>query len=78
VLLRQVCQIAMAFDHVARSLPEAPATVVLAGEGEFLAKIMLTQQNSFRGGKVVSLSQELGPDISRAACAFAVATLADE
>lgn len=78
VLLRQVYQLSMAFDHVARSLPEPPATVVLAGEGEFLGRLVLGQQNSFRGGKVVSLSAELGPDVSRAACAYAVAVLADE
>jgi uncharacterized hydantoinase/oxoprolinase family protein len=77
-LLRQVYQIGMAFEHVAGSLPGPPAAVVLAGEGEFLARLMLTQQNSFRGGKIVSLTQELGPQVSRAACAYAVATLAHE
>ncbi len=77
-LLRQVYQLAMAFDHVARSLPRPPEVVVLAGEGEFLARLVLSQQNSFRNGKVVSLSQDLGPEISRAACAHAVAVLADE
>lgn len=78
VLLRQVYQLAMAFDHVARSLPTPPATVVLSGEGEFLGRLVLSQQNSFRGGKVVSLGQELGPEISRAACAHAVAVLSHD
>lgn len=78
VLLRQVYQLSMAFDHVARSLPTPPATIVLTGEGEFLGHIVLGQQNSFRGGKVVSLNQELGPEVSRAACAYAVAVLCHE
>jgi probable H4MPT-linked C1 transfer pathway protein len=76
-LLRQVYQLTMAFDHVAKSLPGPPQTVVLAGEGEFLARLVLKQQNSFRGGRVISLSEHLGPALSRAACAHAVAVLAN-
>jgi probable H4MPT-linked C1 transfer pathway protein len=75
-LLRQVYQLTMAFDHVARSLPEPPRSVVLAGEGEFLARLVLGQQNSFRAGKVISLSETLGPEKSRAACAYALTVLA--
>ncbi len=74
-LLRQVYQLTMAFDHVARSLPEPPRAVVLAGEGEFLARLVLGQQNSFRSGKVISLAETLGPDISRSACAYALAVI---
>jgi (4-(4-[2-(gamma-L-glutamylamino)ethyl]phenoxymethyl)furan-2-yl)methanamine synthase len=77
-LLRQVYQLTMAFDHVARSLPEPPRTVVLAGEGEFLARLVLGQQNSFRGGKVISLAETMGLQISRAACAYALAVLAED
>jgi probable H4MPT-linked C1 transfer pathway protein len=76
-LLRQVYQLTMAFDHVARRLP-ALRTVVLAGEGEFLARLVLGQQNSFRGGTVVSLAETLGTEISKAACAYALAVLAGE
>lgn len=76
VLLRQVYALGMAFDHVAKSLPAPPATVVLSGEGEFLGRVVLSQQNSFRGGQVVSLSQVLGAEVSQAACAYAVAVLA--
>jgi probable H4MPT-linked C1 transfer pathway protein len=75
-LLRQVYHLTMAFDHVARGLPEPPRTVVLAGEGEFLARLVLNQQNSFRGGKIISFAESLGPDISRAACGYALAILA--
>jgi probable H4MPT-linked C1 transfer pathway protein len=77
-LLRQVYQLTMAFDHVLRSLPGAADTVVVSGEGEFLARLVLNQQNSFRGGKVISLAEVLGFELSRAACAYAVAVLAQE
>jgi len=77
-LLRQVYQLTMAFDHVARCLPDPPRTVVLAGEGEFLARLVLGQQNSFRNGKVVSLAETLGAEISRAACAYSLAILATD
>jgi probable H4MPT-linked C1 transfer pathway protein len=77
-LLRQVYQLTMAFDHVLRSLPRGADTVVLAGEGEFLARLVLSQQNSFRGGTVISLSEKLGFERSCAACAYAVAVLAQE
>jgi (4-(4-[2-(gamma-L-glutamylamino)ethyl]phenoxymethyl)furan-2-yl)methanamine synthase len=75
-LLRQVVHLTMAFDHVARTLPEPPRTVVLAGEGEFLARLVLGQQNSFRGGNIISLTESLGAEISRAACAYALTQLA--
>jgi probable H4MPT-linked C1 transfer pathway protein len=75
-LLRQVYQLTMAFDHAARNLPEPPRTVVLAGEGEFLARLVLGQQNSFRNGKVISLAETLGPEKSMAACAYALTVLA--
>jgi probable H4MPT-linked C1 transfer pathway protein len=77
-VLRQVYQLTMAFDHVARSLPEPPRTVVLAGEGEFLARLVVSQQNSFRNGKVISLAETLGPKLSTAACAHALAVMAGE
>jgi len=77
-LLRQVYQLTMAFDHVLHGLPGPADTVVVAGEGEFLARLVLNQQNSFRGGRVISLAEQLGPEQSRAACAHAVAVLAQE
>lgn len=77
-LLRQVYQLTMAFDHVLQGLPGRADTVVVSGEGEFLARLVLNQQNSFRGGLVVSLADKLGPEVSQAACAYAVAALAQE
>jgi probable H4MPT-linked C1 transfer pathway protein len=77
-LLRQVYQLTTALDHVLHSLPRGANMVVIAGEGEFLARLVLKQQNSFRGGRIVSLADQLGPEASRAACAHAVAVLARE
>jgi hypothetical protein len=51
---------------------------VWAGEGEFLAQRALKQQREIAPCRVVSLRDKLGPEISRAACAYAVAVLATE
>jgi len=53
-----------------------PRTIVLSGQGEFLAKKLLGRLQL--AGKVVSLSAELGSEVSRAACAHALAVLARE
>jgi probable H4MPT-linked C1 transfer pathway protein len=53
-------------------------TVVLCGEGEFLARKLLEDQARIRFGRAVSLTEVLKPEISRAACAYAVAVLAAE
>jgi hypothetical protein len=73
-------------------LPTAPRRIVLAGSGEFLGRRLvkwLKEQKwswsfpqhwpagSFRP-RLVSLERKLGPDISTAACAYAVAVLAAE
>jgi probable H4MPT-linked C1 transfer pathway protein len=55
---------------------QTPLTVVLAGSGEFLARLALQDQPDFSHFRVLSLNEELGPEISRAACAYAVARLA--
>jgi hypothetical protein len=60
------------------SLPALPQTVVFAGEVEFLIRLASQAQRDIPPCRVVSLSRELGPAISRAACAYAVATLAAE
>jgi probable H4MPT-linked C1 transfer pathway protein len=76
VLLRQVMEVAFALQTVAGRLPGPPQTVLLAGEGEFLARIALREQKAFPPCRIVLLSQTLGPGISQAACAYAVAMLA--
>lgn len=59
---------------VMRSLPSPPQAVVLAGEGEFLAREALADLPA----QLISLADQLGPEVSRAACAYALAILASE
>ena len=65
-----------ALEDVLSRLPSPPTTVVISGRGEFLARRVIEQLGLT--AKVVSLSAELGPDLSRAATAHAVAVLARE
>lgn len=72
---RQKELIAQALERVvAESLKERPCAVVLAGEGEFLARDVLVGFS----GRLVSLADRLGPAVSQAACAHALAILASE
>jgi hypothetical protein len=71
-----VTALTFAIERVAARLPGPPQTVLLAGEGEFLAKVALEEQKAFPTCQAVLLSQTLGAAISQAACAHAVATMA--
>ena len=53
-----------------------PRTIVLSGHGEFLARRLIEQEGI--DAKLVSLSEELGPALSRCAPAHALAVLARE
>jgi probable H4MPT-linked C1 transfer pathway protein len=77
-LFWQVYALTSAVRSVAKKLSGPPQTVVVSGSGEFLAPLVLAEQEAFPRCPVVSLARELGPDRSRAACAFAVAVLAGE
>ncbi len=70
--------IGYAITTVAQRLPALPETVIFAGEGEFLIRLALEKQERIPPCRVVSLGRELGPAISRAACAYTVAVLAAE
>ncbi len=63
---------------VVARLPAPPRTIVLAGEGEFLAADVLSSLQILSAATVVSLNRQLGPTISQAACAHAVMVLATE
>lgn len=68
-----------ALDQVAQGLGGMPDTVVLSGEGEFLARRFV--EGAWREAekpKIVSLAEQLGDAASQAACAHAVAVLAQE
>lgn len=72
---RQVQWLHEAVERVSQSLPAPPRTVVLAGAGEFLARSVLSKHPN---ATAVSLQEKLGPEISAAACAYALAVLAAE
>jgi uncharacterized hydantoinase/oxoprolinase family protein len=77
VLLKQVYLLDSAFRQAAKQVPE-PQTVILAGSGEFLARTALGEQKHFPIPHVISLAERLGPALSAAACAHALAVLALE
>ncbi|HYT89715.1 MAG TPA: hydantoinase/oxoprolinase family protein [Gemmataceae bacterium] len=76
-LLKQVHLLTSALRQVSERLPGLQ-TVILAGSGEFLARTALAEQEHFPLSKIVSLTEQLGPEISQAACAYALAVLASE
>jgi (4-(4-[2-(gamma-L-glutamylamino)ethyl]phenoxymethyl)furan-2-yl)methanamine synthase len=78
ILLKQVNTLHYAVEQVSGLLREPPRTIVLAGEGEFLALPVLNNQSAFPPCPIVGLWETLGAGISRAACAYAVAVLAAE
>jgi probable H4MPT-linked C1 transfer pathway protein len=54
-----------------------PRTIILAGSGEFLARQLVRAEPAW-SPRVISLARRLGPELSSAACAYAVAILAAE
>ena len=72
----QLAKVAVAAQGVLRRLPAAPATVVISGQGEFLARQLLDRMQL--AVEIVSLNEQLGPELSRAAPAHALAVLAQE
>jgi probable H4MPT-linked C1 transfer pathway protein len=63
--------------RVARTLGGEPRTIILAGSGEFLARKVIREDLTW-DCRLVSLARRLGPELSCAACAYAVAVLAAE
>lgn len=58
------------------AMTEAPTTIVLSGHGEFLGRKLLERLQLETS--IVSLTSELGPAVSRSACAHALAVMASE
>jgi probable H4MPT-linked C1 transfer pathway protein len=80
---QQVRMIRRAIERVSSAIDGPIETVALGGSGEFLAPSVLTGRPEplrriAATAKVVSLADQLGPAISQAACAYAVAVLAGE
>lgn len=72
----QVRRLAETWSRVTQDMPEPPRTMVVAGEGEFLAREVLRHAGWV--GPIVSLADEFGLAASRAAPAFALARLAHD
>lgn len=75
---RQAEIINAAARMVAARLPERPAVLLTAGSGEFLASAVTDPPHGWPDICPFSLARELGPAVSAAACAYAVAVLAEE
>jgi probable H4MPT-linked C1 transfer pathway protein len=74
----QVERVRTALDQVVRHLPAPPKVAVLAGEGVFLARRVLDGVGWGEVCHKMDLSDLLSEEISRSACAYAVAVLAAE
>jgi probable H4MPT-linked C1 transfer pathway protein len=76
---RQVATIAAAIEHVVdRSLAGRLEEVIFCGQGEFLARRALDRCQRFRNVPRQSMTTRFGAEVSRAACAYAVAVLLDQ
>jgi probable H4MPT-linked C1 transfer pathway protein len=62
--------------HVAARWREPPRTIILSGIGGFLARRAIAKLQW--PSQIISLTQELGSEIARAACAYALAALVSE
>src|SRR5262249_4860845 len=75
---RQVEQITSAVAGVTARMTGLPRTLLLSGSGEFLGRAVAGASPRLSGCRVISLAERIGPALSQAACAFAVAVLACE
>jgi probable H4MPT-linked C1 transfer pathway protein len=73
----QTAQLCEGIRQVVEQLPQSPRTIILAGSGEFLGRHALRSQE-LSSVRQISLAERLGPVVSQAACAYAVAVLALE
>lgn len=74
-----IYQITVGVKQVARAMPQVPQTAVLSGSGAPLLPYILTSSAlTDPPAQVVRLEEELDAAVSAAACAYAVAVLAQE
>lgn len=72
----QQAKLGVVVQNLFRRLQAEPETVVISGRGEFLARHLLQRLRST--AEIVSLADELTPDVSECANAYALAVLASE
>jgi probable H4MPT-linked C1 transfer pathway protein len=84
---RQMELLRECINLVIEKLPSQPGTIIVSGSGEFLARKVLDNMVSISPAEkgivlkevnAISLTDKLCSEISRAACAYAVAVLAQE
>jgi probable H4MPT-linked C1 transfer pathway protein len=73
---KQIARVVMALKHVLNRMPNPPVKVVVSGRGEFLARAAINATDMLP--EIISLSTELGPQLSRCAAAHALAVIAME
>ncbi|HXG11426.1 MAG TPA: hydantoinase/oxoprolinase family protein [Gemmataceae bacterium] len=71
----QIARIRAGLKRVADALPGPPRTVIVSGSGELVAREVV---QGWQAATLVSLAEKLGPAVSQAACAYALAVLAAE
>lgn len=71
-------QLANALQQVLEHLPGPRSSVLTSGEGEFLARQLVADTPALKNATFLSLAEMLGPEHSRAACAYALARLGSE
>jgi probable H4MPT-linked C1 transfer pathway protein len=72
----QMRQIKLAIQRLLRHCDPANPEFIISGAGEFLLRQALADPGFL--GRIVSFAEQLGPELSRVAAAFAVAALAAE
>jgi probable H4MPT-linked C1 transfer pathway protein len=71
-------QLASAIDTVVNRETEKLSAIIVAGSGEVLARKVLAELPAASGAPMILLTETLSPDLAEAACAYAVAVLAQE
>lgn len=76
IAAEQAALIEHALRRVVDRSPSEPQTFIISGEGEFLAREVI--ERCYPQARVIALSEQLGPRLSQAAPAHALAVVADE
>ncbi len=71
-------RLAGSLDRVLAQLPGQCESVVVSGSGAFLARRLIDENRRLVTAKVTSLDELLSPGIAEAACAYALAILAEK
>lgn len=74
----QLRDLARAWEKVVAAMPARPRRVIVSGTGEFLARDLVRSMPRPAGMRIVALGKRLGKAVSGAACAYALAVLAEE